>query len=166
MKRKTNMARRSARHPRGLRIPRAKGYGWLPDIPDTRDVLYGVRHPVPPALPDTVDLRHVCSPVEDQGSLGSCTAQALVGALEALEIKNGVAFADLSRLFVYYNERVIIHPVRSDSGAMLRDGIKTLVRQGVCTEQRWPYAVSKFSKKPPSKPPQNQMRILSGRPKF
>lgn len=57
----------------------------------------------------------------------------------------------MSRLFIYYNERVIINTVDSDSGAMLRDGIKTLVKQGVCDEGLWPYDTKKFSAKPSSK---------------
>jgi C1A family cysteine protease len=101
-------------------------------------------------MPENIDLRTNCSPVEDQGKLGSCTANALVGALEFLEKKDGVRFADLSRLFIYYNERVILHTVKVDSGAMLRDGIKTLVKQGVCTEHKWPYTISKFANKPPA----------------
>ena len=127
---------------------KGKSYGWVPDLPDYRDYLYSAVRPVPLTLPLRVDLRHGCSSVEDQGSLGSCTANALAGALEFLEIKNKVHFADLSRLFIYYNERVIEHSVRSDSGAMLRDGIKTLAKQGVCSEKTWPYVVSKFSVKP------------------
>jgi C1A family cysteine protease len=123
-------------------------YGWVPDLPDHRDYLYGAVRPVPPALPERVDLRRLCSRVEDQGTLGSCTANALAGALEFLENKDRVPFADLSRLFIYYNERAIEHSVGSDSGAMLRDGIKTLAKQGVCTEKRWPYIVSRFAKKP------------------
>jgi C1A family cysteine protease len=95
-----------------------------------------------------VDLRPQCSKVEDQGNLGSCTANALVGALEFLEIKDKVPYADLSRLFIYYNERVIEHTTGSDSGAMLRDGIKTLAKQGACSEKKWPYLISKFRTKP------------------
>jgi len=132
------MARRMRKH----------AYGWIPDLPDQRDYLYAVRHPVPPLRPASTDLRAQCSPVEDQGSLGSCTAQALVGALEFLEIKHGVLFKDLSRLFVYYNERVLIGTTRWDSGANLRDGIKTLAKQGVCAEKRWPYILSRFTRKP------------------
>ena len=124
------------------------GYGWLPDIPDQRDILYSVRHPLPSTIPTAVDLRASCSPMEDQGSLGSCTAQALVGALEFLELRDGVEFVDLSRLFIYYNERVILHTVTSDSGAMLRDGIKTLARKGVCAEKKWPYRISRLRNKP------------------
>jgi C1A family cysteine protease len=102
-------------------------------------------------LPPGVDLRTGCSPVEDQGALGSCTANALVGALEFLEKKDGAAFVDLSRLFVYYNERVIEGTADSDSGAFLRDGIKSLAKQGVCPEPEWPYRIAAFRKKPTPK---------------
>ncbi len=124
------------------------GYGWIPDLPDKRDILYTAVRPVPPVLPPAVDLTSLCSPVENQENLGSCTANALVGALEFLEIKDKVRFSDLSRLFIYYNERVIEHSVKSDSGAMLRDGIKSLKKQGVCHETQWPYVISKFAVKP------------------
>ncbi len=123
-------------------------FGWLPDLPDHRDYLYSAVRPIPPTLPAQVDLRPFCSKVEDQGSLGSCTANALAGALEFLEIKDKVKYTNLSRLFIYYNERVIEHSVRSDSGAQIRDGIKTLAKQGVCTEKTWPYVISKFTNKP------------------
>ena len=127
---------------------RRLGYGWVPDLPDQRDVLYTAVRAVPAALPPSVDLRPGCSPVEDQGNLGSCTANALAGALEFLERKDKVQFEDLSRLFIYYNERAIEHTVKSDSGAMIRDGIKTLKNQGVCSEKKWPYVISKFAVKP------------------
>src|ERR1044071_10114090 len=101
-------------------------YGWVPDRPDFRDKLYSAIAAPPKKLPPKVDLREGCSRVEDQGQLGSCTANALVGTLEFLRKKDKVRFADLSRLFIYYNERVLEHTIRSDSGAMLRDGIRTL----------------------------------------
>jgi C1A family cysteine protease len=80
-----------------------------------------------------------CSPVEDQGSLGSCTAHALTAALEFLEIKKNypsTSCSQFSRLFLYYNERVIEGTVKFDSGAMIRDGIKSLCDQGVCHEEK------------------------------
>jgi C1A family cysteine protease len=123
-------------------------FGWIPDIPDHRDYMFSAIYRAIPKLPASVDLRGICSPVEDQKALGSCTANSLVGALEYLERKDGVPFTDLSRLFVYYNERVIEHTVASDSGAMLRDGIKTLAKQGVCSEKNWPYVIAKFKNKP------------------
>jgi C1A family cysteine protease len=123
-------------------------FGWIPDRPDQRDHMFSAVYRAIPKLPASIDLRPICSPVEDQSTLGSCTANALVGALEFLERKDGVPFTDLSRLFVYYNERVIEHTVASDSGAMIRDGIKTLAKQGVCSEANWPYVVTKFKNKP------------------
>jgi C1A family cysteine protease len=122
-------------------------YGWRPDKPDYRDYKYATIMPKAPT-PANVDLRKFCSPVEDQGYLGSCTANALVGALEFLDIKNKKVPTDMSRLFVYYNERVIEGSVNYDSGAEIRNGIKTLAKQGVCTERIWPYVINKFAKRP------------------
>src|SRR5881397_1011506 len=103
---------------------------------------------VPARLPPSVDLRRRCSPVENQGDLGSCTGNALAGAVEFLEKNDRLPLVNVSRLFIYYNERVIEHSVREDAGAMLRDGIKTLVKQGVCSEKKWPYATSRFAVRP------------------
>ncbi|MFH0763400.1 MAG: C1 family peptidase [Candidatus Omnitrophota bacterium] len=125
-------------------------YGWLPDIPDRRDYLYGAIRPVI-RLPDKVDLRDFCSAIEDQENLGSCTAQALAGNIEFLDNKIDSLYTDVSRLFIYYNERALIGTVEYDSGASLRDGIKTLKNDGVCREENWPYVISKFDKKPPKK---------------
>jgi C1A family cysteine protease len=123
--------------------------GWLPDRPDHRDFLYGAIRKAPAKLPKSVDLRGpTLSAVENQGELGSCTANALAGALEFLELKSGQKFVDVSRLFIYYNERVLENSISTDSGAMIRDGIKSLVAQGVCSEEKWPYVISKFTKKP------------------
>ena len=125
-------------------------YGLMPDLPDYLDKLYSAIAAPPRRLPPAVDLRAMCSAVENQGPLGSCTANALVGNLEFLEKKAGQAPADLSRLFVYYNERAMEGTVNEDAGAMIRDGVKTLVNQGVCTEMLWPYVIARFAAKPPA----------------
>jgi len=125
-------------------------YGWLPDRPDHRDQLYATIARPPRRLPPSVDLHAQCSGVENQGALCSCTANALVGNLEFLEKKAGVTVTDLSRLFVYYNERALEGTANEDSGAFLRDGIKTLVKKGVCPEEEWPYIISQFAAKPPA----------------
>jgi len=123
-------------------------YGWVPDRPDYRDKLYSAIAAPPKKLPPKVDLSADCSPVEDQGQLGSCTANALVGNLEFLEKKAGHTVSDLSRLFIYYNERSIEGTVGEDSGAAIRDGVKSLVKLGVCSEKKWPYNIAKFTQKP------------------
>ncbi|MFZ0708422.1 MAG: C1 family peptidase [Terrimicrobiaceae bacterium] len=123
-------------------------YGWVPDRPDYRDKLYSAIAAPPKKLPPKVDLSAGCSPVEDQGRLGSCTANALVGNLEFLQMKAGHAVTDLSRLFIYYNERAMEGTINEDAGAMIRDGVKSLVKLGVCTEKKWPYDIAKFTVKP------------------
>jgi C1A family cysteine protease len=102
-------------------------------------------------LPPAVDLRPQCpKEVYDQGQLGSCTGNAIAGAIEFDEIKQKAAdIFTPSRLFIYYNERVIEGTVNSDSGAQIRDGIKTVAKQGACHEQIWPYDIAKFRTKPP-----------------
>lgn len=123
-------------------------FGWLPDRPDGRDLLYSAIRPTG-KLPAAVDLRAGCSAVEDQGQLGSCTANALAGNLEYLDNQADGLYADVSRLFIYYNERALQGTQAYDSGAMLRDGIKTLAKAGVCDEKLWPYMIAKFADKPP-----------------
>lgn len=119
-------------------------FGWLPDLPDARDYIYQPPLKVGSAseLPSKVDLRNICSPVQDQGSLGCCTAHALLAAFECCKKVQGQKTKRLSRLFVYYNERVMMNTVMSDSGAYLRDGVKTLNKQGVCFEKDWTYSKS------------------------
>jgi C1A family cysteine protease len=46
---------------------------------------------------------------------------------------------------------VIEGTVDSDSGAQIRDGIKSVASQGDCPESEWPYDTSKFTNKPPQK---------------
>jgi C1A family cysteine protease len=127
---------------------RIKRYGWIPDLPDHRDRLFTLPQPAAP-LPPRVDLREGCPPVYDQGELGSCTAHAIAGAVEfALTRQNAVDVFTPSRLFIYYNERVVEGTVNEDSGAMLRDGIKSVARLGAPHERLWPYDIARFRAKP------------------
>ena len=126
----------------------ARRYGWVPDRPDHRDLWAAAPRPRR-ALPERVDLRADCPPVYDQGNLGSCTAQAVAGAYELDRRRQGLAPLAPSRLFVYFEERVLEGTVDHDSGATLRDGMKTLDRVGACAETAWPYVVERFRERPP-----------------
>jgi C1A family cysteine protease len=128
-------------------IPQHHSMGWVADLPDQRDRLYAAPAPVGP-LPPLVDLRPQCPPVYDQGQLGSCTANAIAGALEFDRIKQRINDFTPSRLMIYYNERALEGTTKSDSGAQIRDGIKTVVKQGACPEPEWPYYVTKFKMRP------------------
>lgn len=126
-----------------------KKYGWIPDTPDHRDFKFVPPRHLAESLPAHVDLRPQMPPVYNQGDLGSCTANAIGGDLEAAMMRQNKPHYTPSRLFIYYNERVIENSVREDSGAQLRDGIKAVVRWGFCPETDWPYNISQFTKKPP-----------------
>ena len=63
-------------------------YGWIPDVPDQRDHLYAAPAQYLKALPALTDLRAKCPPVYDQGQLGSCTANAIGGAVEFDRIRS------------------------------------------------------------------------------
>ncbi|MEP6909122.1 MAG: C1 family peptidase [Actinomycetota bacterium] len=102
-------------------------------------------------LPKKVDLRSKMPPVYDQGELGSCTANAIGGVFEFEQVQQGLKDFMPSRLFIYYNERAMEGTIDTDSGAMIRDGIKSVAKVGVCTETTWAYDISKFTEKPPKK---------------
>lgn len=125
------------------------GYGWLPDVPDQRDHLFAAPPEVIGALPPSTDLTAKCPPIYDQGQLGSCTANAIAGGLEFDADKESISgYKAPSRLFIYYNERVMENTVSSDSGAQIRDGIKSVGAQGACPETEWPYDVTRFADQP------------------
>jgi C1A family cysteine protease len=128
------------------------GYGWTPDLPDARDFTYAA--PLiqfPRGLPRSVDLRPQCPPIYDQGQLGSCTGNGIAAAIEFDQHKQGQKEFTPSRLFIYYNERVIEHTVKQDAGAQIRDGIKSVAKLGAPPETDWPYNIKKFASKPPAR---------------
>jgi C1A family cysteine protease len=126
-------------------------FGWRPDLPDHRDKPYAakMKAEAPKALPEHVDLRKACPKVYDQGQLGSCTANALAGAYQYNRRKQKQDDFVPSRLFIYYNERVLEGTVTSDAGAYIRDGIKVLGKYGAPPEELWAYDIGKFANEPP-----------------
>ena len=111
-------------------------YGWHPSLKDKRNRKF-LRAPV--ALPATVDWTSKLPPCYDQGDMGSCTANAIAGAVQFLQAMKPEPLVMPSRLFIYYNERMVEGTVDTDAGAELMDGIKSVNREGVCPESEWPY---------------------------
>ncbi len=125
--------------------------GWIPDIPDQRDRMYSLV--ARKTLPLLADLRPQCPKVYNQLDVGSCVGNSTAGMFEFNEIKQGgwtLAFTP-SRLFIYYNTRVMEGTVKTDAGCMIRDAIKSIAKQGVCPEKDWPYNPKKFASRPPLK---------------
>jgi len=130
---------------------RIKRYGWIPDLPDRRDYVFSTPKATLRALPPRVNLTRACPAVYDQGELGSCTAQAIAAALQFDQLKQAQSDVFVpSRLFIYYNERLIEGTVEEDAGAMLRDGIKSVARHGAPHESIWPYVIERFRRRPAS----------------
>ncbi len=155
------------------------GMGWLPDYPDFRDytaeqdeVSSGLKalgqadsvkvmlekvgvskkraaKPAKSNLPASADLRAWCSPIENQGSLGACTANAGVGIVEYFERRAFGKHIDASRLFLYKATRNMLHWT-GDTGAFLRSTIGALALFGVPPEEYWPYVIGDFEKEPPA----------------
>lgn len=112
-------------------------YGWVPDLPDHRDLTYSAPSQFLMALPTSVNLTSKCPPVYDQGQLGSCIGNAIAGAIQFEQMKKNLKSFTPSRLFIYYNKRVKEHPVASDSGAQIRDGMKVVAKLGAPPETDW-----------------------------
>jgi len=89
-----------------------------------------------------------CSPIEDQGSLGSCTAQAVVGMMEYMMRRGGDKdHVDGSRLFLYKVTRNLLG-LTGDTGAYIRTALKAARAFGVPPEDHWPYQISAFDEEP------------------
>jgi len=130
------------------------GLGWLPDVPKPSDYTETHSEVAPllqktrlaprlaaapaAALPAQVDLRNWFSPIEDQGSLGSCTANAAVGLLEYFQRRSKGGHIDASRLFLYKVERNLLGWT-GDTGAYLRTAMEALVLFGAPPERFWSY---------------------------
>ena len=148
------------------------GMGWLPDYPDFRDntvdnnkvseklsklgqndsikkmlTKVGVEKKLGPGIPVSMDLLQWFSPIEDQGSLGSCTANAGVALVEFFEKKANNKYIDASRLFLYKATRNLMKET-GDNGAFLRSTMGALVLFGVPPEDFWPYTIADFDKEP------------------
>jgi C1A family cysteine protease len=146
--------------------------GWRRDLPDIRDfdpsdsskVTAGLRSAKQKTVADylerktksimaeaaakpAVDLTAAFSPVENQGDLGSCTANAGVALLEYYERRAFNTFIDASRLFLYKVTRNLDHFV-GDTGAYLRTTMRAMALFGVPPEERMPYVISKFENEP------------------
>jgi C1A family cysteine protease len=139
--------------------PKKYGMGWQRDLPDVRD--YTPEHkkieklfhksqalkPPKAGIKPSVDLTRWCSPIENQSSLGSCTANAGAGLIEYYERRAFGEHLDASRLFLYKVTRNLLHWT-GDTGAWLRTTMKAMVLFGIPPAEYYPYDISKFDDEP------------------
>lgn len=127
-----------------------KRLGFLAQPKDDRDRLYMPFHSAE-SLPPRVDLSALCPPIVNQGELGSCVANSTASAFRFALKKQRRRDFQPSRLFIYYNARLIGGTEGEDSGTYIRDGFKTIGKDGVCVESSWKYDIVKFAEKPPAR---------------
>ena len=136
-------------------------FGWLRDLPDYRDFTLETKD-IKTKLKfkktdltsrkykrSYVDLRRWCSPVEDQGELGSCTANAAVGLIEYFEKRRHGRFINASRLFLYKVTRNLMK-IKGDVGASIRSTMGAMVLFGIPPEEYWPYDPKIIDLEPPA----------------
>ena len=110
------------------------------------------------SLPERIDLRMHCPPVESQQTTNSCVANAVVGALEIHQKKAGLPLTDLSRLFVYYNARSLARNEMIDCGSLIHHGMAAVLAYGACEERLWPFQQAMIIAQPPVNCYQNAMK--------
>lgn len=125
-----------------------KGLGYSPDLPDPRDLVFGVTHS-PAHLPVKVDLEPAMPAVYDQLNIGSCVGNGVAACMEFEEVVQHELLGTPSRLYIYWHGRYYENSVNSDAGLMVRTGLKVAATLGVPPETDWPYDTTRFMQKPP-----------------
>lgn len=136
---------------KGLNQRSVKGYGWVRDLPDTRDRAFIKKeHTTRAMTPPTYDLRkaYTIPGAYDQGNLGSCSANGVGFCWQFILLREQKPAPMPSRLFIYYLERAIEGTINQDSGAQIRDGLKVVNKYGCCDEALWKYNIRAFATKP------------------
>jgi hypothetical protein len=127
--------------------------GYLPDPPSTEDKPFSLLAPhlkeaAAATLVDNEYFLPIKTPVSNQGSIGSCVANATCDALEILMGIAGLVVEQLSRLFTYYNARLAHGQQNEDSGTYIRLAFASLRKLGVCGEDKWKYDVLRYAERP------------------
>lgn len=100
-------------------------------------------------LPQVVDLSFWCSPIQDQGSLNSCSAFAGIALLEYFARRNAENYTPLSPLFLYKAARNLMQ-CTGDVGSSVRETMRAMVVFGVSPEKYWSYQEERYDEEPPS----------------
>lgn len=100
-------------------------------------------------IKNEVDLRGMCSPIRDQGELGSCTSFAVTAMYEVIvnALNPGtVGKANLSERYLFYHSNVLNG--RIDRGSNFYTQFEVIGKHGICAETLYPYTTIELSKEP------------------
>jgi C1A family cysteine protease len=121
--------------------------GCVKDQPDPRDFKFLKTTHWTELSP--IDLRPFCPPVRSQSYIGSCTAFSATQLFDFVRKKNKLVNWKPSPLFTYYATRKFANLQDQDSGASVREALKSTARDGVTMERYWPYDIGKYRENPP-----------------
>jgi C1A family cysteine protease len=102
------------------------------------------------ALPASVDLRQWCSPIKDQGSLGSCVPNCWSSGFEWLQKKLQPSVYFAGSMLALYKWARDLDGSTGDVGTTDQTMNRVVTQTGVAHESLWPYTISQFDVEPPS----------------
>lgn len=117
------------------------------DVIDFDATIESFKSTIQPIDPSFYSLKESTA-ISDQGSLGSCVANATCDAFEILMGIEEQSIVQLSRLFVYWNARLFTKSTHEDKGSVISLAMQSLIDYGVCREEEWQYDVNRVFNQP------------------
>lgn len=125
-------------------------FGWKRGLPSRRFPMLRLAGDQMVALRPAVDLKNTgfLPEIWDQGQTSSCTGHGTARALMFARAKAKMPFVDLSRLFPYYNARVVEGSPSEDSGAAIGDVFAASQKFGDCPYSDLPTSAALVTARP------------------
>jgi len=95
-----------------------------------------------------IDYSNEIDIIYNQESTSSCTSNCLATILGFYLKRQGLYYYPLSRLYIYYNTRMLMNQVNEDKGSDPVKALEALKKYGVCPENMWPLSNDKLFQKP------------------
>lgn len=115
---------------------------------DDRDRVFQVGRRMTASLPSLMNLGANMPMQIDQGDEGACGPNSMAEIIMFDQKVEYIPVALPSRNFIYYNCRVLMNTVSSDSGVDNRTLMKSMAKYGWCAESTWAYTDADMFEKP------------------
>lgn len=122
--------------------------GWIRDKPDPRD--FRAKRQFGDYCHDLRDTGFL-PPIYQQYDTNACTSMSIGAAIEYMTKKEGKPEFKPSKLFIYWNARMLSNCTDRDDGAEIRDAFKSLSRWGSAPDADLPFLHQNIQREPPQK---------------
>ena len=123
-------------------------YGHIKDTFNPNHKVMQVPHFNAGELPTSFSNIDLMVPIYDQLNTSSCTGNSYLAQIEAERIRQGLPALNGSRLFPYYNGRLVEGNTSQDCGAQICDVQAGGNRYGVCLESSYPFSQDNVTVQP------------------